>query len=278
MQSPVSRNAPCPCGSGKRFKECHGLLASPGEGTDAAGDELRQTLDAALAAQMAERFPEAISLYRKVAAAQPGNFDALHMLGVVHYQRGDLEQGLTQLRAALKQRPFDSAARRNLELIEAALQRRTVEKVICREVLPRLARRCVVPDSTERWQTDLDVIILKADMDSCWQDLARLLRWLTSRAITVWTESELQPQPGLALRRIDLTAGEVPRTGQNVFFGADHSPGEWFASAQTTERIGLYCSDEAHCLLLDRIPELIRAGRVPVRLLFSSAEHARRIG
>jgi preprotein translocase subunit SecA len=24
---PVSRNAPCPCGSGRKFKHCHGQLA-----------------------------------------------------------------------------------------------------------------------------------------------------------------------------------------------------------------------------------------------------------
>ena len=24
---PISRNAPCPCGSGKKFKHCHGQLA-----------------------------------------------------------------------------------------------------------------------------------------------------------------------------------------------------------------------------------------------------------
>jgi preprotein translocase subunit SecA len=26
-EAPVSRNAPCPCGSGKKFKHCHGQLA-----------------------------------------------------------------------------------------------------------------------------------------------------------------------------------------------------------------------------------------------------------
>jgi preprotein translocase subunit SecA len=25
--APVSRNAPCPCGSGKKYKHCHGQLA-----------------------------------------------------------------------------------------------------------------------------------------------------------------------------------------------------------------------------------------------------------
>jgi preprotein translocase subunit SecA len=27
VPQPVSRNAPCPCGSGKKFKHCHGQLA-----------------------------------------------------------------------------------------------------------------------------------------------------------------------------------------------------------------------------------------------------------
>ena len=26
---PSSRNAPCPCGSGQRYKDCHGALAAP---------------------------------------------------------------------------------------------------------------------------------------------------------------------------------------------------------------------------------------------------------
>jgi uncharacterized protein YecA (UPF0149 family) len=26
VDAPASRNAPCPCGSGKRYKECHGAL------------------------------------------------------------------------------------------------------------------------------------------------------------------------------------------------------------------------------------------------------------
>jgi preprotein translocase subunit SecA len=27
VEAPVSRNAPCPCGSGQKFKHCHGQLA-----------------------------------------------------------------------------------------------------------------------------------------------------------------------------------------------------------------------------------------------------------
>jgi preprotein translocase subunit SecA len=27
VEAPISRNAPCPCGSGKKYKHCHGLPA-----------------------------------------------------------------------------------------------------------------------------------------------------------------------------------------------------------------------------------------------------------
>ena len=27
VEAPLSRNAPCPCGSGKKYKHCHGQLA-----------------------------------------------------------------------------------------------------------------------------------------------------------------------------------------------------------------------------------------------------------
>jgi preprotein translocase subunit SecA len=27
VEAPVSRNAPCPCGSGKKYKHCHGQIA-----------------------------------------------------------------------------------------------------------------------------------------------------------------------------------------------------------------------------------------------------------
>lgn len=279
MQPPVSRNAQCPCGSGRRFKDCHGLLASPAEATTVAGAELRRALEQALEAQIAGRFTEAIAIYEKVAVAQPDNFDAVHMLGVVHYQRGDLEQARASVRAAIKLRPFDSAARRNFELIEAALERRTVEQVICSEVLPRLASRCIATGSSDGWQgVDLDIIVLKADMDEQWQELARLMRWFQRGAITLWGESALRsPHPAVAVRKIDASKGEVPRAGHAVFFGADRAPGDWFAT-MTAANAALYCTDEPHCLLLDRIPELAQEGRTPLWLLFSSAVHARRIG
>jgi hypothetical protein len=277
VQSPVSRNAPCPCGSGRRFKECHGAASTT------AAPPVLSLLTSALEAQKAGRLSEALEHYQSVVASQPGNFDARHMLGVVYYQRGDLELAREHVSAAVRLRPLEAAAHKNLLLIDLALERRQVEQDICREVVRRLVPRCVARESAEgnfRWPDgDFDIVVLKADIGASWADVERLVRWFGSLVVTVWTESGplQQGQTTFTARAIELESGAVPRSGNVVFFGADRSPGNWFAST-TAKRIGLYCSDEAHCMLLDRIPELSGEGRAPLRLFFASAAQARRIG
>ena len=88
-----SRNQPCPCGSGRRYKECHGKVAdaaalSPHSSKQA---ECRRLMNEALALQQARKLGEAEEAYRRVLAIVPDEPDALHMLGVIRYERGDLE-------------------------------------------------------------------------------------------------------------------------------------------------------------------------------------------
>jgi protein O-GlcNAc transferase len=52
LPRPMSRNAPCPCGSGQRYKECHGRLAGGDAGTQGA-----LPADGAQSAQAPERLP-----------------------------------------------------------------------------------------------------------------------------------------------------------------------------------------------------------------------------
>ena len=111
---PMSRNAPCPCGSGLRYKNCHGAV-------DKAGD-VRPLLAGALAAQLDGRLAEAQELYTRVLARDPSNFDALHMLGVTHFQRQEFTRARELIRAACALRPDVVEAARNLELAEGALR------------------------------------------------------------------------------------------------------------------------------------------------------------
>ena len=79
----VSRNAPCPCGSGLRYKECHGKL----DGAVARSDDL---VARALDWHRQGRIEEAEKIYRQVLATQPGHAIATHFLGMAAWQRGDI--------------------------------------------------------------------------------------------------------------------------------------------------------------------------------------------
>jgi len=99
VPSDTPRNALCPCGSGKRYKHCHGLTAAtppvaPPPSIDAL---MRRALDA----QQARRFDEAERAYRDVLAIRPDEPDALHMLGVLRHALGDTEDAIALTLRAL---------------------------------------------------------------------------------------------------------------------------------------------------------------------------------
>ena len=78
-RSPSSRNAPCPCGSGRRYKDCHGgLQAGQAPAAELAASELLNRSRAALA----QSKPEAAEgLLRRLLEHQPGNAAAWNLLG-----------------------------------------------------------------------------------------------------------------------------------------------------------------------------------------------------
>lgn len=108
----VSRNAPCPCGSGRRYKECHGATGR-GDAAPASIDAFKQ---AALAAQQAGRLDEAAALYGRALAIDPADFDALHMLGVTRLMQFRFDEAAALIARALDVRPGVAAAVRNLAI------------------------------------------------------------------------------------------------------------------------------------------------------------------
>jgi tetratricopeptide (TPR) repeat protein len=88
------RNDPCPCGSGLRFKECHGKLDSVGPPTTAR-------IELALAHHRRGQVDEAERLYREVLRDEPGNAIATHYSGMVAWHRGDRVEAERLMRAAL---------------------------------------------------------------------------------------------------------------------------------------------------------------------------------
>ena len=95
------RNAPCPCGSGKRYKDCCGRLSgSAGADTDISARIARRMNDA-LAAQASKDLQQAERIYREVVAMAPDVPDALHMLGVLRFEQGDCKEAAQLILRAL---------------------------------------------------------------------------------------------------------------------------------------------------------------------------------
>ncbi|HSB98017.1 MAG TPA: tetratricopeptide repeat protein, partial [Spongiibacteraceae bacterium] len=86
----VGRNDPCPCDSGKKYKQCcmqqndmRAAVAHPGAG------KIQQDLQAAFAQHMAGHLDEAERLYRQILQTEPKHAEALHLMGVLAGDRGD---------------------------------------------------------------------------------------------------------------------------------------------------------------------------------------------
>ncbi len=108
QKSAVSRTAPCWCGSGKRFKACHGILfnavANENPAPPTADDTDSASASAiavrALAAQEADDLSLAESLYRKCLTLDPQHADAMHMLAVVRLGSYDFAEARQLIEAA----------------------------------------------------------------------------------------------------------------------------------------------------------------------------------
>jgi tetratricopeptide (TPR) repeat protein len=146
----VSRNDPCPCGSGKRYKQCHGALGAtalrPLQATapieSAPSTSASPPFQSAPTASTGARSKSALSLAQQgVAAHRRGDIDsaeraygaalrvdpeqplAMHYLGVVLFQRMRFTQALPLLARSTERIPGEPEFHNNLGLALAALDR-----------------------------------------------------------------------------------------------------------------------------------------------------------
>lgn len=264
---PASRNAPCPCGSGRRYKDCHGQVAASAQAPPAS--EALAKLQQALAAQRAGRVEEAIALYDSVIDAAPTLFDAWHMRGVARFQRLDFDAAERDIRHALALRPGVVAATQNLTLVVEGRLRAEREELLCREVLPRYARLVIDPP-----RAPLDgvgpashVFVLDAG------EAARAL------ADALGAEAR---ERGAAVTRIVVPAGRViegelattlAATGTDdviVCAGCARPLGDWTLEARAAVT-ALVVDGVRLVAFIERLREVSGQGRRRVRLARSSA-------
>lgn len=106
----VGRNSPCPCGSGRKYKQCCG---SPERRASAAPrlTESATTVEAAVEYASAGRLQEAYSACVRLLSTDPDNVRVLRLAGDVSLRLDRLDLALKRLQRAVELAPSDPQAR-----------------------------------------------------------------------------------------------------------------------------------------------------------------------
>jgi predicted O-linked N-acetylglucosamine transferase (SPINDLY family) len=112
----IARNAPCPCGSGKRYKDCHGTVAARRR-EPATADSLLREAQVAIAAG---RVRAALELVERAVELAPERADLLRERARIEWTLGEARAAAT-CRAAIDRAPGDVFAWNLLgEILSAA--------------------------------------------------------------------------------------------------------------------------------------------------------------
>ena len=118
MGSPEpARNAPCPCGSGQRYKDCHGALATAGAAAAVTPPAGQPAVAAELArARSALQRGDTAAAWRDLLEADPGHAEAHFHLGNSERERGQPQAAIDHYRQALLRAPGHAGVLNNLGL------------------------------------------------------------------------------------------------------------------------------------------------------------------
>lgn len=119
----LSRNAPCPCGSGKRYKDCCGRVGTSGMPPAGKEPSLDELLQQAVRCHQQGDHIAAQTLYQQVLKAAPSHAMAQHYLGVLYMQYSKLDEAESLLRESLESEPNIPDFHNNLGLCLRARHR-----------------------------------------------------------------------------------------------------------------------------------------------------------
>lgn len=312
----MSRNAHCPCGSGRRYKDCHGAIAAreapahalpataPGHSAyRPAGPDWEHLstqerdvcgllMQRALKQQLAGRLAEAAANYAQVLSHAPNTHDALHMLGAIEMRRGNFAEAKKLIRAALILRAPYPDIEHNLRMVEdferaervGAGRRSEAPEALCERALPALVDLALRPARTgtaSRHVASRELagpIHLIAGVRDSNDDAG----WLLRRLAALFAASRPMLWDGANARSFESDPQRVrrnadwPEGGCHIFVGVDVDD-RWIARGDA-ERVIVFCQPAPPSQLLDRLRAISRDGACTAKLIFPSAAMAARFG
>ena len=310
LQRGVSRNDPCPCGSGRRYKDCHGSLratAAPEaharmrksqyrpEGEDWAGiseeacDHLGALMELALKHQLEGRMRDAERTYRAVLEQAPRTHDALHMLGVVRLGLGDFSDAQRLIRAAMALRAPYPAIEKNWSIVRrsiAARDRRGID-LLSDAALPLLFGAIAAPASSHARssrprdaESALHIVGLASGAATDAQWVAdRVGHLLASLKPEVWHARDrvsAEAWQSFDRHRLDPGVGQRPRNGDVIIVGVEGETDAWLQDP--IHRVLVFALSATPSLCLERLRAIAADGARSLALVFDSRARARHFG
>ncbi|HKE41163.1 MAG TPA: glycosyltransferase [Casimicrobiaceae bacterium] len=232
VEQTVSRNTPCPCGSGLRFKACHGRDAPPLNTQQAVpkhGADLQHSLREALEAAQRGEVETALALFTGVASRAPDHVEAQHASALLAWDLGDLETAEERIATAARLAPDDMQIADDHRRICIDVQ----ERQIARELHAKLAAAGCLATREDRLPSvpagsAVHVIgpfdEVDGERERCALDIARIVG--TRASVHVWsTRREVSPALAAAgARAWPADAGAALSSGVLAFCGAQLPP------------------------------------------------------
>jgi tetratricopeptide (TPR) repeat protein len=289
----ISRNALCPCGSGLRYKACHGRADAAGTGGDAAP---RMTAAAAAAASpiastgtTEAALATMLAAYRhgdlaaasahcdRVLALDSGQHDALHARALLARDRHDFVQAQRAIDAmpdALRVQPEIVALQSELRET-ARWQRETARADEAIRALPFLRDRAAEAMADAPTTRHAHVVLSAHHRHhvAILASVSRLRAVLTDAAsVTIWLADTDASMPSLPdnCRALVPEDDAFPRDGAIVFADIPMLPPTWLAQSGA-ERLCVRDQPERAAETLELLLTCHRATGLPVRLLHASA-------
>ena len=305
-QRAVARNDPCPCGSGRRYKDCHGSLrgAAPlaavaqsryrpagDDWSDLSGedrDRLGVVMEKALEHQLQQRLREAERAYRAVLEQAPRTHDALHMLGVIRLGLGDFADAERLIKAAMRLRPPYAAIEKNWSLVRRSMDardRRGIE-LLSEAALPLLFDTLCMQQAASAARpagrkAALHIVGGRSesvgDADFVARRLATLLAPLRPELwhddVSTHRRSQWQR---LDLHALDPGTARRPRDGDVIVVGVEADTDAWLRPP--IERVLVFALSSAPSLYLERLRRIGADGARSIAIVAESRAKARRFG
>ncbi len=272
-----SRMAPCPCGSGKRYKQCCGQLAAPGAGDSPA----EAAAQGAIAAFRSGEARTAIDVLVRISPAVLARAEMALACGDICTEMARYEEAYGFFRRAAA---LGEAARAG-QGVTVACQHwfKPVRDASVRRTVGMLAGRLnrSAPDGRAGQDPEIHII---ADLDRVGGSEHRALnlcrRLMRHAPVRMW--STVPPLAYFGERfpvdTIDVPGGRYPRSGHLVFVSTYFEYGAWLKSCKA-DRITICYNIDEPASLIERLVELEDLpGPVSLDFVFPSARFRDAVG